>query len=125
MTREDHILSEIAAMNREIGEIRGEIKQGFRAVESNQAEFRASLLELFRLHRECQGPHVADVVAALREEFTAHRDLTTTTKVRKDSDDKISRPPEARGLSDRTIQIIALLAIIALGGFGLAAQLVM
>lgn len=44
-------------------------------------------------------------------------------KNRSDSDDKISRPPSSPAISDRTIQLLAVLAIVAIGGGAILVQI--
>jgi len=55
-------------------------------------------------------------------EHTGQIDVAIERLNAKKSDPKISRPPAARGVSDRTLQLIAILAIIAIGGGTLLMQ---
>lgn len=120
MTHEDTFLKFVADMSGAIGRIEG----GLDEVKENQKEFRMSLVRLFDKHAECPGPHAADQLDALRKELDALRDATTTTRMKKDSSEKISRPPAARSaISDRTVQMLIVLVIVAIGGGSILVQL--
>lgn len=117
MTHEETLFKLISDMSGSIGRIEG----GLAEVKTNQSEFRVSLLRLFEMHAHCSGPMAMQAVDELRSEFDSHLERTTTTKNK--SDDKISRPPKAPAISDKTIQMLIVLAVIVLGGGGLLAQL--
>jgi len=117
MTHEETLYKMLADMSGSIGRIEGSMIE----VKTNQVEFRASLLHLFEMHHACTGPHAAEMIEDLRSEFDKHLERTTTTKTK--SDDKISRPPAAKSqISDRTIQLLIVLAVVALGGAGILVQ---
>jgi len=116
MTHEETLFKLISDMSGSIGRIEG----GLSGVQRNQEEFRVSLLRLFEMHAHCTGPAAAQAVDELRTEFDQHLDRTTTTR-NKGSDDKISRPPKQPAISDRTLQLLIVLAVIVLGGGGLIA----
>jgi hypothetical protein len=118
VTHEETLYKMISDMSGSIGRIEG----GLAEVKGNQAEFRVSLLRLFEMHSHCSGPLAMGAVDELRSEFDQHLERTTTTK-NKSSDDKISRPPKPPVLSDKTIQLIVLFAIVAVGGFSAAMQI--
>jgi hypothetical protein len=118
VTREDTILSQLMVITEKVG-----------GVLSGQATFSGRLDhiekridEVFELHAKCSGPIAFRAVEDLRSEFDQHLDRTTTTR-NKGSDDKISRPPKARGISDRTLQLLAILAIVAIGGGAMLIQI--
>lgn len=90
----------VNGLNREVGELK-----------SDTLAFRREVLRHFD---SCP-------VDDLRE-HTGQVDVRIERLEAKKSNPKISRPPSARGVSDRTLQLIAILAIIAIGGGTLLIQ---
>jgi hypothetical protein len=114
MTEHDFIKEAFKNLNDNVLILSQNINGTSREMAELKGEFSSFRREVLRHFDTCP-------VDELRE-HTGQIDVAIERLNAKKSDPKISRPPAARGVSDRTLQLIAILAIIAIGGGTLLMQ---
>jgi hypothetical protein len=118
MTEHDYIRQMFTTLNNNVLSLDSKVDSLSRELAEQKGESTSFRREVLRHFDSCP-------VDELRE-HTGQIDIELERiRAKKKSDDKISRPPPAeRSVSDRTIQLLIVLAVIALGGIGLVAQMV-
>jgi uncharacterized protein YehS (DUF1456 family) len=115
MTEHDYIRSMFETLNNNVLSL---------AATVNQTNVKVEKLEtrVDYFHEEVTKHFESCPVDDLRE-HTGRIDVEIAALRRPKSDSKISRPP-APAAREKTIQLLIVLAVVALGGIGLAAQLI-
>lgn len=116
MTEHDYIRQMFTTLNNNVLTLDSKVDTLSRELAEQKGESSSFRREVLRHFDTCP-------VDELRE-HTGQIDieLERLRAKRADSSDKHSRPPKAQAVSDRTIQLLAILAIVAIGGGAILVQ---
>lgn len=119
MTEHDFIRDAFRNLNDNVLTLASDVKGTNKEVSELKGQFLSFRLEVLRHFDTCPVDELREHTGQIDIELERLR----AKRARPDSDDKISGPPKPPVIGERTIQLLIILAIIALGGIGVAAQL--
>lgn len=119
MTEHDYIRQMFTTLNNNVLTLDSKVDTLSRELAEQKGESSSFRREVLRHFDTCPVDEMREHTGQIDIELERLR----AAKKRPDSDDKISRPPKAQVVSDKTIQMLIVLCIIALGGAGLLVQI--
>lgn len=117
MTEHDFIRDAFRNLNDNVLTLASDVKGTNKEVSELKGQFLSFRLEVLRHFDTCPVDELREHTGRIDVELERIRSK------RKDSDDKISRPPKAQSVSDRTLQMLIVLAVTAIGGGAILVQI--
>lgn len=118
MTEHDYIRQMFETVNNSILTLSSQVTVLTKEVSEQKGETMQFRNEVLRHFESCPVDELREHTGQIDVELERLR-----AKRNPDSSDKHSRPPKTPAVSDRTVQMLIVLCIIALGGAGLLVQL--